>query len=146
MSDEDRLARIDAVLPDRWDTNALRQGVAVCATLAIPFRIVGAVLDSDSSGLNAALFFAYLVFFVIGAGCAAWIQRSGLPTQHAIATAVGTAAFVEFVFVIVRIVRGTEINWFSIGFAMSLIFLCGIIGGVLGSRLQAQGFQPTSRR
>ncbi len=146
MTEDDRVAQIEGVLPQRWDIDALRAGVSVCVTLAVPFRILAAVVGSDSGGLNALFFVLFVAFFMIGAGCAAWVQRTGTPLSHALVTAVGTYALVEFVFVLVRLWRGTPVPWFAIFFTMSVISVAGLIGGVLGSRLQAQGFVPSSRR
>ena len=130
----------------RWDLDAIRQGAAVCLTLAVPFRIIAAIIDTESSGLSALLFFAYLAFFVIGSGCAAWLQQTGTPFSHALVTAIGTAFVAEAIFVIVRLIRGTDISWFAVFVALSLMVIVGMIGGALGSRLQAQGFVPSSRR
>lgn len=141
----ERLARIQAVLPGRWDRDALRAGAAVCVVLAVPFRVLAAVVGSDSGGLNALFFFVFLLFFVIGAGSAAWVQRSGTPMSHALVTALGTYVLVEAVFVVVRLVRGTDVPWSGIFVALSLVLLCGLIGGFLGNRLQARGFRPSGR-
>lgn len=146
MSEDDRIAKIDAVLPQRWDVDAIRAGAAVCVTLAVPFRILAAAVGSDSGGLNALFFVLFVAFFVIGAGCAAWVQRTATPLSHALVTAIGTYVAVEIVFVIVRLVRGTSIPWFAIVFTLSVISAAGLLGGFLGSRLQAQGFVPSSRR
>ncbi len=146
MTEDDRIAKIDAVLPQRWDADAIRAGASVCVALAVPFRILAAVVGSDSGGLNALFFVLFIVFFVIGAGCAAWVQRAATPLSHALVTAIGTYVVVEFVFVIVRLVRGTAVPWFAIVFTLSVISAAGLLGGFLGSRLQAQGFVPSSRR
>lgn len=87
--DAARLAAIGAVLPERWDREALRAGISVCLVLAIPFRLLAALVGGDSGGLNALFFVLFLALFVIGAGCAAWVQRSGTPMSHALATAIG---------------------------------------------------------
>ncbi len=146
MTEEDRVAQIEAVLPRRWDLDAIRAGAAVCVTLAVPFRILAAIVGSDSGGLNALFFVLFVTFFMIGAGCAAWVQRTATPLSHALVTAIGTYAAVEVVFVLVRFVRGTNIPWFAIFFTLSVISAAGLVGGFLGSRLQANGFVPSSRR
>ena len=91
-------------------------------------------------------FLLFVIFFVIGSGCAAWVQRIGTPLSHAMVTAIGTYAAVEFVFVLVRLVRGTDIPWLAIMFTLSVVSVAGLVGGFFGSRLQAQGFVPSSRR
>lgn len=144
-ADAERLAAIEAVLPGRWDRDAIRAGASVCLVMAIPFRVLAAVVG-DSGAANAIFFLLFLAFFVIGAGCAAWIQRSGTPMSHALVTAIGTYVVAELVFVIVRLIRGTEIPWGAILVAFSMVSICGIIGGFLGNRLQTQGIRPSMRR
>jgi len=146
MTEDDRVAHIEAVLPQRWDLDALRAGASVCITLAVPFRVLAAIVGSDSGGLNALFFLLFMTFFVIGAGCAAWVQRTGTPLSHAFVTATGTYILVEAVFTAVRIVRGTDTQWLQVFFTLSMISAAGLIGGFFGSRLQAQGFVPSSRR
>lgn len=142
----ERLDTIRSVQPGRWDLDALRAGAMVCVTLAVPFRVLAAVVGSDSGGLNGLFFVIFLFFFVVGSGCAAWVQRTGTPLSHAVVTAAVTFLVVEVVFVIVRLVRGTEVPWFGIFFTFSVVLLCGIIGGFLGNRLQMRGVVPSSRR
>lgn len=130
----------------RWDLDALRAGAGVCLVLAVPFRILAAVVGGDSGGLNALFFVIFLFFFVIGAGCAAWVQQRGTPLSHALVTATGTFLVVEAVFVVVRLVRGTDIPWFGVFFTLTVVVVCGLIGGFLGNRLQARGVVPSVRR
>lgn len=146
MNEDDRLAEIGAVLPRRWDIDALRAGASVCIALAVPFRVLAALVGSDSGGLNLVFFVLFVTFFVVGAGCAAWVQRTATPLSHALVTAIGTYVAVETVFVVVRLVRGTDIPWLAIFFTLSVISGAGLGGGFLGSRLQAKGFVPSSRR
>lgn len=145
-AEAERLATIESVLPGRWDPAALRAGAMVCVTLAVPFRVLAAIVGTDSGGLNAFFFAIFLFFFVVGAGCAAWVQRAGTPMSHAVVTAAVTYLAVEFVFVVVRLFRGTEVPVFGIFFTFSVILGCGIIGGFLGNRLQVRGVVPSSRR
>jgi hypothetical protein len=145
MSDQ-HVDKIEAVLPGRWDVEALRAGASVCLVFAIPFRVLAFLIDSDSSGLNFVFFALFVSFFVIGSGCAAWVQRAGTPVSHGLVTALGTYAAAEVVFVAIRFVRGTPIPWLSLMFALSFVSLAGLIGGFLGSRLRGQGMRPSSQR
>lgn len=130
---------------ERWDLDAIRAGASVCVALAVPFRILAALIDSGG-GLSALFFVLFLAFFVVGAGCAAWIQRAGTPMSHALVTAIGTYVVVEAVFIVVRLVRGTSIPWGALTFTLTLVSMAGLAGGFLGNRLQTQGFQPSMRR
>lgn len=143
--DQARLAAIEAVMPGRWDRDALRAGASVCLVLAVPFRVLAAVVG-DSGGLNALFFVIFLAFFVIGSGCAAWLQRTGTPMSHALVVAIGTYLVSEAVFVVIRLIRGTEVPWGAMVLTLSIVSVCGVIGGFLGNRLQTQGVQPSSRR
>ena len=146
MDEAERLAKIDAVLPGRWDRDALRAGASICLVLAVPFRVLAAVVGGDSGGLNALFFLVFLVMFVVGSGSAAWVQRTGTPLTHALTTATGSFVFAEVLFVVVRAVRGTDIPWSGIALTSSFIVITGLIGGFLGSRLQARGAVPSMRR
>lgn len=139
----DDVEKIQSVLPGRWDPVAIRAGAMVCVVLAVPFRVIAALVGGDSGGLNALFFVIFLFFFVVGSGCAAWVQRTGTPLSHALVTAVGTYAVVELVFVVVRLARGTDIPWSSILFTSMIVLTCGVIGGFLGNRLQARGVRPS---
>lgn len=136
---DDPIAKIEAVLPGRWDPQALWAGALVCLVFAIPFTVLGAVVD----GLRVVSFFGALLGFVVGSGCAAWVQRSGTPMSHALVTAGGTYLAAQAVFVTIRLVAGDDVNWFGVFFTLSLVLVAGIIGGFLGNRLQAQGFRPS---
>ncbi len=145
MSDDERLAKIEAVLPGRWDPPAIRAGAIISLVLAVPITIVAAVVDPDDPGARAAFFFAAFGGFVIGAGCAAWVQRSGTPLSHGMVTAVGTYAAAQALFVVFRLIAGDEVNWFGVIFTGTLVALAGLAGGFLGSRLQAKGIRPSSQ-
>ncbi|MFK7918884.1 MAG: hypothetical protein AB8G14_12465 [Ilumatobacter sp.] len=146
MTQDDHVAKIDAMLPGRWDVDALRAGASVCLVMAVPFRVIAAVVGSDSGGLNALFFLLFVAFFIIGSGCAAWVQRTGTPLSHALVVAIGTYVASEMVFIAVRFIRGTSIPWFTLFFTLSIISAAGLIGGYLGNMIQRNGFVPSSRR
>jgi hypothetical protein len=130
----------------RWDLDAIRAGIGVCLLLAIPLTLIAAFVDTDSSGLNALFFFGAMFGFVVGGGCAAWVQRAGTPMSHGVITTIVAYLGAQSVFVIIRLVRGESVNWFGVFFTLSLVILAGLFGGLLGSQLDARGFRPSSRR
>ncbi len=130
----------------RFDPEALRAGIGVCLILAVPLTLVAAFVDSDDSGLNAFFFFGAMFGFVLGAGCAAWLQQRGTPMSHGIVTAIVAYLGAQAVFVSFRLLRGNSVNWFGVFFTLSLVMLAGLIGGLLGSSLQARGIVPSNRR
>ena len=130
----------------RWDVDAIRSGIGVCLILAVPLTLLAAFVDSDDTGLNALFFFGAMFGFVLGSGCAAWVQRRGTPMSHAIVTAIIAYLGAQAVFITVRLVRGNSVDWFGVFFTLSLVMLAGVFGGMLGSLLQARGVLPSSRR
>ena len=118
----------------------------MCLILAIPLTLIAAFVDSADTGLNALFFFGAMFGFVLGAGCAAWIQRRGTPLSHGIVTAMIAYVGAQTIFVAIRLIRGNSVNWFGVFFTLSLVMLAGLFGGLLGSLLQARGVVPSSRR
>ena len=136
-----------ALNPQRWDVPALKAGGMVALVFAVPFSIGSRwAADRDDSTLATFLVIGAVLGFVLGAGCAAWVQRVGLPLSHGIVTAAGTYLLAQAVFVVIRLVRGGEVRWFALLFNLSVTLGAGLVGGVLGERLQAKGFRPSSMR
>ena len=133
-----------AVDESRWDVQALRAGGLVALVFAVPFSI-GATwaADGDDSTLALWLSLGAVFGFVLGAGCAAWVQRKDLPLSHGLATAIGTYALAQAVFIVVKLLRGSDVNWFAALFNLSVMGAAGLMGGLLGGRLRTRGFRPS---
>lgn len=144
--DADPLDTINAVLPGRWDWQALRAGATVALSFAVPLTIIAAVVDSENGALNALFFFGAMFGFIIGGGCAAWVQRAGTPMSHGVVSAAGTYLVAQTVFVAIGLASGDTVNWFSVFFTLGLVSVAGMFGGVLGNRLQRRGFVPSAAR
>lgn len=129
----------------RWDLDALRAGGSVALVFAVPFSVGArwAAESRDDSTLALWLSIGAVIGFVLGAGCAAWVQRLDLPLSHALVTAVATYTAAQLVFILVRLVRGSDVNWFAALFNLSVVAGAGLIGGSLGRRLRAKGFRPS---
>ena len=132
----------------RWDIDAIRAGGMVALVFAVPFSIGArwAADSRDDSGLALLLSVGALIGFLIGAGCAAWVQRLDLPLSHGLVTALGTYAAAQAVFIVVKLIRGGEVNWFGVLFTGSTVAGVGLIGGALGRRLHNRGLRPTGYR
>lgn len=139
----------DPNLPSqRWDVPALKAGGMVALVFAVPFSIAArwAAESRDDSGLAILFTLGAVVGFVLGAGCSAWVQRVGLPLSHGLVTAIGTYAAAQAVFIVVRLLRGDDVNWFAALFNLSIVSGAGLVGGALGKRLRAKGFIPSTER
>lgn len=142
-----------STLPDpphgaRWDPVALKAGASVALVFAVPFSIAArwAADSRDDSALALFLSLGAVVGFVLGAGCAAWVQRLDLPLSHALVTAIGTYTAAQAVFIVIRLLRGDDVNWFAAFFNLSVVTGAGLVGGLLGKRLRAKGFLPSTER
>ena len=135
-----------AVNLERWDLDALKAGGMVALMFAVPCSIAArwAADSRDDSVMAAWLSFGAVIGFVLGAGCAAWVQRRDLPLSHGLATAIGTYVLAQTVFIAIRLVRGSDVNWFAAFFNLSMVAGAGLLGGLLGGRLRAKGFRPSS--
>ena len=133
-----------ALSDGRWDVDALRAGGVVALVFAVPFSIgAGWAAGRDDSGLAIWLSLGAVMGFVLGAGCAAWVQRKDLPLSHGLVTAVGTYALAQTVFIVIELARSDEVNWFAALFNLSVVGGAGLIGGMLGKRLRDKGFRPS---
>jgi hypothetical protein len=123
---------------------ALRAGGGVALVFAIPFSIGARIAaDGDNDDLAVLLTIGAVAGFIVGAGCAAWIQTAGSPLSHGIVTAAGTYLIAQAVFVTIRLVRGDEVRWLALMFNLTVVVFAGALGGMLGARLQAKGITPS---
>ena len=129
---------------ERWDFDALRAGGTVALVFAVPFSLAATWANGrDDSGLALWLVVGALLGFVLGSGCAAWVQRRDLPLSHGLATAIGTYVLAQTVFITIRLLRGGDVRWFAALFTLSAVAGAGLIGGMLGQRLRSRGFRPS---
>ena len=129
----------------RWDVDALKAGGGVSLVFAVPFAI-GARWAADSRHDDTlALWFSIgaLIGFVLGAGCAAWVQRVALPLTHGLVTAIGTYVGAQAVFITIKLLRGGDVNWFASFFTLSAVTGAGLLGGLMGKQLHAKGVRPS---
>ena len=135
-------------MSQRWDWDAIRAGGAVALVFAVPFSLAArwAADSRDDSVLATWLTLGAVVGFVLGAGCAAWVQRVGTPLTHGMVTAVGTYLLAQAVFVVVRLARGLDVRWFALMFNLTVVLAAGLIGGLLGQKLRRRGVLPGDRR
>lgn len=127
-----------------WDRDAIRAGAMVALVFAIPFSIAGRIA-ADGDGDNGLLLWLNLgafAGFVLGAGCAAWVQRVGTPLSHGLVTAIGTYLAAQAVIIAIRLISGGDVSWFALAFNVTITLGAGLIGGYLGMRLQRRGIYP----
>ena len=123
----------------RWDWDAIRAGGSVALVFAVPFSLAArwAADSRDDSSLA--------VWLSLGAGCAAWVQRTGTPLSHGLVTAMGTYLLAQAVFAVIRLARGQDVRWFALMFNLAVVLGAGLLGGLLGQLLRSKGVLPGSR-
>lgn len=126
------------------DRVALTQGGSVALVFAVPFSIGASIAGPDSSwALPLAL--CALAGFVLGAGVAAWVQERGLPLLHGMVCAGATYLAAQAVFIVVKLIRGGDVNWLGAFFTFTAVLFAGLVGGGLGSMLRKRGLVPRGR-
>lgn len=134
-------------MSQRWDATAIRAGGSLALLFAIPAFFAASWASNREMVALAALFsFVALGAFMLGAACAAWIQRLRLPLAHGIVTAIVTYLAVQVVVSIYRVVRGDPVDLLVVFFYLTLAALAGLLGGLVGQRLRSVGFVPSSER
>jgi hypothetical protein len=126
------------------DGRAYREGLSVAALTAVPFGILAAVVvdPDDPSGWNGLLALLVLGGLVLGAGVAAWRQRTGTPLTHGIVTASTVFIVVQAVGLIRKFVTDDPVRWGRIATSLMLSVLAGLLGGLLGSWMIRKGVEP----
>jgi uncharacterized membrane protein YfcA len=129
----------------RWDVDALKAGAGVSLVFAVPFAFASRWAADSRHDDTLALWFSIgaLIGFVLGAGCAAWVQRVDFPLSHGLVTAIGTYVAAQAVFITIKLLRGGDVNWFASLFTLSAVTGAGLLGGLLGKQLHAKGVRPS---
>lgn len=117
----------------------------VSLVFAVPFSIGATWAGGSGDNSTLALWLAVgaVLGFLLGGGCAAFAQRADLPLSHGLVTAVASYTVAQTVFIVIRLARDADVNWFAALFNLSVVAGAGLLGGVLGGRLRAKGFRPT---
>ena len=131
----------------RWDTAALRAGASVSLVFAVPAAVIARlVADSAGPGIIPLLYLVFIGGFIVGGGCAAWVQRVGMPLMHGLVAAGATYAAAQAVLIVVELLTGDSVDWFNVIFQLTVVLGAGLIGGFLGGRLRARRMLPSQER
>lgn len=128
----------------RWDWTAIRAGGSVALVFAVPLSIAARVIADGDDGNSVATLLAVgaLVGFFLGAGVAAWYQQRNTPLSHGVVTATGTFVVAQAVLLVVRLIRGGDVNWLGILFNLTMTAVVGVLGGLVANAMLRQGARP----
>ncbi len=133
--------------PRRWDTAALRAGASVSLVFAVPAAVIARlVADSAGPGIIPLLYLVFIGGFIVGGGCAAWVQRVGMPLMHGLVAAGATYAAAQAVLIVVELLTGDPVDWFNVIFQLTVVLGAGLIGGLHGGPHPARGMVPKHER
>ena len=131
----------------RWDTAALRAGASVSLVFAVPAAVIARlVADSAGPGIIPLLYLVFIGGFIVGGGCAAWVQKVGMPLMHGLVAAGATYSAAQAVLILVELLTGDSVDWFNVIFQLTVVLGAGLVGGFLGGRLRARGMIPSQER
>lgn len=130
--------------PKRWDAAAIRAGATVSLVLAVPFSVAARLLAGSDAAVLLVLLAA--VGFFLGGGVAAWHQTCGTPLSHALVTSAGAYVVPQAVFVLVKVLRGGDVNWSGVILNLIVVVSVGALGGIFGSTMRSRGVLPQGRR
>ena len=128
------------------DRSALQQGAWVALVFAVPFSVGSRWAADQNSPWASVLWLAALAGFTLGAGIAAWVQRTGFPLLHGLLCAGGTYLAAQSVFIVLKLFRGGTVRWIAVFFTFTVVLFAGLIGGGLGSALRRRGLLPSGQR
>ena len=131
----------------RWDADALRGGAGVAVVFAVPFAVLGRIARSEdwSDTIVIVCNLAMIGGLFLGAGVTAWRQRVGTPLSHGIVVALLAYLLIQIVLVVVRLVRGADVDVVAIVFNTAFALGAGLLGGLVGQLLLSRGIVPPER-
>ena len=131
----------------RWDGDALRDGAGVAVVAAVPFAVLGRIALSEdwSDTVVIVCNLAMIGGLFLGAGVTAWRQRVGTPLSHGIVVALVAYLLIQTVLVVMRLVRGADVDVAAIFFNTAFALGAGLLGGLVGQLLLSRGIVPPER-
>jgi len=131
----------------RWDADALRSGAGVAVVFAVPFAVLGRIALSEdwSDTIVIVCNLAMIGGLFLGAGVTAWRQRVGTPLSHGIVVALLAYLLIQVVLVVVRLVRGADVDLVAVAFNTAFALGAGLLGGLVGQLLLSRGIVPPER-
>jgi hypothetical protein len=124
------------------DGRAVTIGAGVTVLVAVPLAIAGRIAAGEGSGLVALFFVGVLGAFVVGGYVAARVAGSAPYSNSAVAAALGWLVL-QAVSLFLMLRRGETVNPVVIVANGLAAYSCGLIGGLVASRLPARGAEPS---
>jgi putative membrane protein (TIGR04086 family) len=129
------------------DRFAVVQGVLTALMVVVPALALNAYLTRDGreSSLSFVLMLASFAGWILGAGVAAWVQQRRTPYTHGLVAALVAWAVPQLILIVLDL-DDDGTNWLSVAAFATFVAFAGLLGGVLGNRLQSRGVLPSTVR
>jgi hypothetical protein len=127
-------------LPDLEPLQAVWRGAVTALVVVLPVAVFNNVLVADGEDASSPLVLLLFGLILLGGASGGWAvirlsSRAGLP--HAAAAAAGAYVVAQGLGVVLRLVRGDDINWLGYPLAALLMATCGMLGGMFARRWQS---------
>ena len=133
--------RGDMVLPELTPLAALWRGAVTALVVVLPLAILNNVVAADGDGAGDPLVLALFGLILLGGAAGGWAVIRLSPTAR-LSYAAGAAALAYVVAqglgVVLRVLRGDELNFLGYPFAALMMATCGMLGGMFARRWQLQ--------
>jgi hypothetical protein len=129
-------------LPELTPPQALWRGAVTALVVVLPLAVLNNVVVADGESASSPLVLLLFGLILLGGAAGGWATIRLSPAAP-LAYAAGAAALAyvvaQGVGVVLRLLRGDEINVAGYPFAALLMATCGMLGGMFARRWQAGG-------
>jgi len=133
--------RGELALPELTPPAALWRGAVTALVVVLPLAILNNVIAADGDGAGAPLVLALFGLILLGGASGGWAVIRLSPAAR-LSYAAGAAALAYVVAqglgVVLRVLRGDNLNWLGYPFAALMMATCGMLGGMFARRWQGQ--------
>lgn len=133
--------RGQVALPDLTPTQALWRGAVTALVVVLPVAVFNNLLVSDGEDPASPLVLLLFALILLGGASGGWAvirlsSTAGLP--HAAGASALAYVVAQALGVVLRLLRGDDLNWLGYPLAALLMATCGMLGGMFARRWQGQ--------
>jgi len=129
-------------LPDLTPPQALWRGTVTALVVVLPVAVLNNVVVAGGESAASPLVLLFFGLILLGGAAGGWAvirlsSTAGLP--HAAAAGALAYVIAQSIGVLLRMLRGDELNWLGYPFTALMMATCGMLGGMFARRWQSQG-------
>jgi hypothetical protein len=132
-------------LADLSPAQALWRGAVTALVVVLPVAVFNNLLVADGEDASSPLILLLFALIMLGGASGGWAvirlsPAAGLP--YAAGAAALAYVVAQALGVVLRLLRGDDLNWLGYPFAALLMATCGMLGGMFARRWQGSGGAP----